>query len=113
MMMNINIDIQKNEISDNLFSFYCGIVIKRIRKEKGLTGIELAKKLDISQQQMSRYERGINKLSIDVLFDILAVLDTSFEKLFRYTLKEIRNSSSEDSLILKNKISILDSVYFY
>lgn len=111
--MNININTRENEISDNLFSFYCGKVIKRIRKKKGITGIELATKLDISQQQMSRYERGINKLSIDVIFDILAVLDTSFEKLFRYTLEEIRNSSSENTLILKSKISILDSAYFY
>ncbi|MCW2257411.1 transcriptional regulator with XRE-family HTH domain [Providencia alcalifaciens] len=111
--MNMNIDVPKNGVSDNQFSFYCGIVIKRIRKEKGLTGIELAKNLDISQQQISRYERGINKLSIDVIFDILAVLDISFEKLFRYTLEEIRNSSSEDTFTLKNKISILDSAYFY
>lgn len=112
MNMNMNMNMPESGIYDNQFSFYCGIVIKRIRKEKGLTGIELAKKLDISQQQMSRYERGINKLSIDMIFDILAVLDTSFEKLFRYTLAEIRNSSSEDTLILKNKISILDSAYF-
>lgn len=110
--MNINIGTPKNEISDNLFSFYCGVVIKRIRKEKGLTGIELAKRLDISQQQMSRYERGVNKLSIDVILDILSILDTSFEKLFRYTLQEIRNSSSEETLILKSKISQLDSIYF-
>nr|WP_239060579.1 helix-turn-helix transcriptional regulator [Proteus mirabilis] len=34
-----------------------------------MTGAELGKKLlNISQQQISRYERGINKIPIDILF---------------------------------------------
>ncbi|KSW19872.1 fimbrial operon regulator, partial [Proteus mirabilis] len=36
-----------------------------------MTGAELGKLLNISQQQISRYERGINKIPIDILFHIL------------------------------------------
>ncbi|ENL8516769.1 helix-turn-helix transcriptional regulator [Providencia rettgeri] len=34
----------------------------------GMSGKELACRLNISQQQVSRYERGINSLSLDMLF---------------------------------------------
>ncbi|MGJ3355924.1 helix-turn-helix domain-containing protein [Providencia sp. Je.9.19] len=98
---------------NNLFSFYCGVVIKKLRKEKGISGFNLSKQINISQQQMSRYEIGVNRLSIDTLFSILTVLDVSFEQLLRLLMTEIRNSDSNDALILKNKISLLDSIYFY
>ncbi len=98
---------------NNLFSFYCGIVIQKLRKERGISGAKLAKQLNISQQQMSRYERGVNKLSIDTLFNILTILDVSFEKLLRLLMTEIRSSNSNDALVLKEKTSLLDSIYFY
>ncbi|MGB5116569.1 MAG: helix-turn-helix transcriptional regulator [Providencia rettgeri] len=98
---------------NNLLSFYCGLVIKNLRKESGISGVELAKQLNISQQQMSRYERGVNRLSVDTLFRILTVLDVSFERLLRLLMTEIRSSDSNDALVLKEKISLLDSVYFY
>ncbi|HBO22101.1 MULTISPECIES: helix-turn-helix domain-containing protein [unclassified Providencia] len=98
---------------NNLFSFYCGLVIKKLRKERGISGFKLAKQLNISQQQMSRYERGVNRLSIDTLFSILTILDVSFEKLLRLLMTEIRSSNSNDALVLKEKISLLDSIYFY
>ncbi|MBP6120844.1 MULTISPECIES: helix-turn-helix domain-containing protein [Providencia] len=97
---------------NNSLSFYCGLVIKKLRKERGFSGLKLAKKLNISQQQMSRYERGVNKLSIDTLFSILTILDVSFEKLLRLLIIEIKSSDSSDAFYLKEKISILDSIYF-
>ncbi|MEX6035511.1 helix-turn-helix domain-containing protein [Providencia hangzhouensis] len=44
-------------VPDNFFSSYCGSVLKKKRKELGISGQELAKRLNISQQQVSRYER--------------------------------------------------------
>ncbi|MCE9803859.1 helix-turn-helix transcriptional regulator, partial [Raoultella ornithinolytica] len=35
--------------------------IQARRKEAGLTAADLAETIDISQQQLSRYERGTNK----------------------------------------------------
>ncbi|MEX6397367.1 helix-turn-helix domain-containing protein [Providencia hangzhouensis] len=42
-----------------------GIKIKNRRKELGLSGANLADKLNLSQQQISRYENGINKIPIN------------------------------------------------
>lgn len=40
----INEESCEFNVSDNLFSFYCGLVIKNIRKEMGFTASDLAKK---------------------------------------------------------------------
>ncbi|MEX6146890.1 helix-turn-helix domain-containing protein [Providencia hangzhouensis] len=48
-------------VPDNFFSSYCGSVLKKKRKELGISGLELAKRLNISQQQVSRYEERLIK----------------------------------------------------
>lgn len=47
--------------------FFIGNKIKQLRKEKGLTGEDLARCIGVSQQQVSRYEQGINCVHIDLL----------------------------------------------
>ncbi|HCI96902.1 helix-turn-helix domain-containing protein [Providencia huaxiensis] len=98
---------------DNQISTYFGAIIKQIRRECGMTGAELAKKLNVSQQQMSRYERGINKISVDMLFNLSIALNVPFEKLIKKVLLEIEKSNSDDALMLKKLIAASDTVYFY
>ncbi|MBP6123801.1 MULTISPECIES: helix-turn-helix domain-containing protein [Providencia] len=50
--------------------------ILKKRKELGYTGSQLAKLLDVSQQQVSRYERGKNKINLLSLFKIAVALKT-------------------------------------
>lgn len=52
-----------------------GDFIKKIRREKGITGNELGFMVGVSQQQISRYERGESNLSIDGLVRILTVMN--------------------------------------
>ncbi|OZS73295.1 XRE family transcriptional regulator [Providencia rettgeri] len=47
--------------------FFIGNKIKQLRKEKGLTGEDLARCIGVSQQQVSRYEQGINCVNVDLL----------------------------------------------
>lgn len=54
-----------------------------------MTGAELGKLLNISQQQISRYERGINKIPIDMLFHILDIFDISISDFFEKVSKRI------------------------
>ncbi|HEM7189237.1 TPA: helix-turn-helix transcriptional regulator [Providencia rettgeri] len=54
-----------------------GMELSHIRKEKGLSGKDLAKKLKVSQQQISRYERGVCGLSCGMLYLILYYLEFS------------------------------------
>ncbi|WP_319381683.1 helix-turn-helix transcriptional regulator [Thiomicrorhabdus sp.] len=44
------------------------------RKELGLTAAELSEKIGISQQQLSRYERGTNKINVTHLVNIAYIL---------------------------------------
>ncbi|HDU8667617.1 TPA: helix-turn-helix transcriptional regulator, partial [Proteus mirabilis] len=47
------------------------------------------KLLNISQQQISRYERGINKIPIDILFHILNIFDISISDFFEKVSKRV------------------------
>jgi len=44
------------------------------RKELGITAAELSEQLGISQQQLSRYERGTNKVNVSHLVNIAVYL---------------------------------------
>jgi DNA-binding XRE family transcriptional regulator len=49
--------------------------IKILRKQKGLTQCELARKLGVSQQMVSRIERGRENISLLTLKNIVGALD--------------------------------------
>ncbi|WP_255426000.1 helix-turn-helix domain-containing protein [Providencia sp. JUb39] len=51
-----------------------GYEIYLLRKRRSLSGKDLANLLNISQQQVSRYERGICNITIDMLVQVLNVL---------------------------------------
>lgn len=51
--------------------------IAKLRKERGLTQVELAKKLKVPQSIVSRYERGELRLHGDVLMRLANVLDVT------------------------------------
>lgn len=50
--------------------------IQMRRKELGITAQHLAELVDISHQQLSRYERGTNKINVAHLVNIAITLDT-------------------------------------
>ncbi|HDF2342584.1 TPA: helix-turn-helix transcriptional regulator [Morganella morganii] len=47
-----------------------GQVIRQYRTNAGLTTKQLAHRIGISQQQLSRYERGVNRIDVDTLLRI-------------------------------------------
>ncbi len=51
-----------------------GSVIKRLRKRAGLSQTELAKAVGITYQQLSKYESGVNRMSISRMFQFCDVL---------------------------------------
>lgn len=50
--------------------------IQHCRKENNLTIAELSERIELSTQQLSRYERGINKINLDHLTKIAHKLNT-------------------------------------
>lgn len=73
-----------------------GIKIKNRRKELGLSGADLANKLRLSQQQISRYENGINKIPINHLIDIADVLKCPIEWFFQDYKNELLYNKNKD-----------------
>ncbi|HGV9233780.1 MULTISPECIES: helix-turn-helix domain-containing protein [Providencia] len=64
------------------FAYEIGREIYRLRKAKGITGKELAKMLKVSQQQISRYERGVCYMNFDTFLLSLFYLDENFDGFF-------------------------------
>lgn len=56
--------------------------IQKKRKECGYSAEKLSELLDISQQQLSRYERGTNKINVSHLVGIANFLQTPINYFF-------------------------------
>ncbi|HHR6131130.1 TPA: helix-turn-helix domain-containing protein [Providencia alcalifaciens] len=69
-----------------------GLFIREARLNCSLTGEELGRMLHISQQQISRYERGITSINIETLDTILKELGKDWSEFF---FKVIANYSDE------------------
>lgn len=55
--------------------------LQRIRKQKGLSQEQLAAKLNISRQALSKWESDINVPSVDKIIDVAKVLEVSVNEL--------------------------------
>ncbi len=51
-----------------------GAEIKRIRKSFGISQMKLAEKVGVSFQQIQKYEKGVNKISVEMLQRIAMAL---------------------------------------
>ncbi len=63
--------------------------ITLLRKEKGISQVSLAMKLNFSQKMISAYENGKSEPSISTLKRLAEIFDTSVDYLINYT--DIRN----------------------
>ncbi|WP_422824305.1 helix-turn-helix domain-containing protein [Xenorhabdus siamensis] len=57
-------------------SMLVGKRIQMKRKELGITAAELADRIGVSHQQLSRYERGTNRISLEQLVVVSITLKT-------------------------------------
>jgi len=62
-----------------------GLRLAQFRKAQGLTQIQLAKLLKVSQQQMASYEVGRRRIPISMLPTLAKILGASFENLLGIT----------------------------
>lgn len=69
-----------------------GLFLRQARIDKSLTGYQLAEILKISQQQVSRYEKGETGINVEVLNTLLIVLEKNWLEFF---FKVLVNYSSE------------------
>lgn len=55
---------------------HVGVQVRRLRRSKDVTQTQLAEAIDVSFQQMQKYEKGTNRISASRLYMIARALDT-------------------------------------
>lgn len=78
-----------------------GRFIAKLRKEKNLTQRDLAEKLGITNQAVSKWERGENLPDISILMELAKIFNVTVDEL----LKGNRESEIANSVFEKNKDS--------
>ena len=72
----------KNERSPNDVDRLVGLNVRRLRKGRDMTLVDLAARLNISHQQLQKYETGANRLSAGMISNLSRVLSVPIETLF-------------------------------
>ena len=79
--------------------------IKRIRKLKGLSQEELAIKLNVVRQTVSKWENGLSVPDSDMLITLADELDTSVNVLLGETVTE---SMTDDLKVISKKLEVIN-----
>ena len=69
--------------------------LRKARVSKGLSGNELGSVIQLRQQQVSRYQIGINKLSLDKLSEIVIFLDIDINEITKLIIKQVEYEKNE------------------
>jgi transcriptional regulator with XRE-family HTH domain len=58
-----------------------GFVLRRRRQQLGMTQVQLARQVDIVPQQITKYERGLNRVGAARLIRLAHALDLPLDRL--------------------------------
>jgi len=72
--------------------------VRRLRKGHRLSVPELAAAAGLQAADLARLEKGEYRVSLDVLFRLLAVLTTSVEAFFEDVARELAGSAAPDAV---------------
>ena len=80
--------------------------IKRLRQEKGWSQAQLANKLNTHPKQVSKYERGINLPSTEVLVRMTQIFNVSAD----FLIFEERNDTDQSSIADRELVQQLSEI---
>ena len=82
-----------------------GKFISQLRKEKGLTQLQLAEKLNVTDKAVSRWETGKNYPDIEIFEDLSKIFDVSISELLegKRIEKEKLLTVSEEQIVTQIK----------
>ncbi|HHR5901567.1 TPA: helix-turn-helix domain-containing protein [Providencia alcalifaciens] len=72
-------------------SLIIGRKITYYRKMNGLSLYDIAKMINVSEQQQSRYERGINRINLDRLSQYAEIFNIDLLDFFNLSENETKN----------------------
>ncbi|WP_369309573.1 helix-turn-helix domain-containing protein [Providencia rettgeri] len=78
-----------------------GNKITYYRKMKGMSLNELARVIGVSEQQQSRYERGINRINLDRLSQYANFFEIDLIRFFSFSNEEIAKITKTYSTIYR------------
>lgn len=82
--------------------------IKSIRKSKGLSQQELAVKLNVVRQTVSKWEQGLSVPDSDMLISLSEVLETPVSVLLGETLKQREDDDTNDLKAISRKLEVIN-----
>jgi transcriptional regulator with XRE-family HTH domain len=71
----------------------------RLRRERGITQVELAEILGVAQPMISAYENGGLRLHGELIVELTKILDVSADQILG--LKEIKNGTAKNGRLLR------------
>lgn len=85
--------------------------LKRLRVEKGISQEDMAKKIKIHANHLSRYERGLSAPSIEVVEKMAKLLDVSIDELVSGSVNERieKNIADRELLNIFQKVQNLEA----
>ncbi len=90
----------------NLWNKKLGEKIKKLRKSRGISQMEMAENLGISYQQIQKYERGKSSLSVYRLYQIASFFNVPVSSFFeeeKDVISEEKEKYEVSPLILNEK----------
>lgn len=100
----INNSIPYDPKAPQAMDVHIGTMIQKFRVSRGFTRQDLAERLNITHQQLHKYERGQNRISVSRLADIAGILHIDVADFFG------ANQLSEEAPDTRYKRSLLDIV---
>jgi len=73
------------ETRDKKVDKIIGATVKRVRNERGMSQTDLGKRLEITFQQLYKYESGINSFAASRIPALCEALEISLDQLFEGT----------------------------
>lgn len=73
--------------------------LSRLRRERGITQVELAEILGVAQPMVSGYERGSLRLHGELIVELTKILDVTADQLLG--LKETKNGTVKNRRLLR------------
>ncbi len=73
---------QTKELQQNIVDLYVGRRLKLLRNQKHISQKELASRLDVTFQQIQKYEKGLNRLPASRMLAVCFSLDITPNDLF-------------------------------
>lgn len=87
--------------------------IQKRRKELGMTAAELSERINLAQQQLSRYERGENKINVAHLVEIATVLNTSIDWFFIDCFSEERDDAGNRKFVPVSEKQVQEQLTYH